>query len=336
MSDVVRIALIGTGRIGAMHAGLLAHQVEQAELVAVYDPAADLAQRVGDELGVAAAAHVEELWPADLDAVAICSPTEAHVDLIEAAAAAGKHIFCEKPIAQDLAGVDRALAAVEQAGVQLHVGFNRRFDPGHAAVRQAVVAGTIGEVHLVRITSRDPAPPAVAYLERSGGIFIDMTIHDFDMARFVTGSKVVEVLATGAVRVDPAIGELGDLDTAVVILRHADETITTIDNSRRAVYGYDQRVEAFGSDGVALSGHRLQNASEVRTSEGGRTPPLPWFFLDRYADSYVRQWEAVVQSMRDGSPPPVSGDVGRASIAIGLAARRSVDERRWVRVEEVG
>jgi myo-inositol 2-dehydrogenase/D-chiro-inositol 1-dehydrogenase len=331
----VRFAVIGVGRIGTMHADLLAHQIEHAELVAVHDRAADLAQQVGNDLGVAVAHDIEELWSADLDAVAICSSTETHVELIEAAAGAHTHIFCEKPIAQDLAAVDRALAAVERAGVQLHVGFNRRFDPGHAAVRQAVVAGTIGEVHLVSITSRDPAPPAVAYLERSGGIFIDMTIHDFDMARFVTGSEVVEVLATGAVRVDPAIGELGDLDTAVVVLRHADHTITTIDNSRRAVYGYDQRVEAFGSDGVALSDHRPRNGSVVRTTDGGHTPPLPWFFLDRYAESYVRQWEAVVQSVRDGSAPAVSGDDGRAPIAIGLAARRSVDEGRWVRVEEV-
>jgi myo-inositol 2-dehydrogenase/D-chiro-inositol 1-dehydrogenase len=331
----VRIAVIGVGRIGTMHAGLLARQVEHAELVAVHDRDADLARRVGEDLGVAAAHDIGKLWSADLDAVAICSSTETHVELIEAAAGAGTHIFCEKPIAQDLAAVDRALAAVERAGVQLHVGFNRRFDPGHAAVRQAVVAGIIGEVHLVRITSRDPAPPGLAYLERSGGIFIDMTIHDFDMARFVTGSEVVEVLATGAVRVDPAIAQLGDLDTAVVILRHADDTITTIDNSRCAVYGYDQRVEAFGSDGVALSDNRPQNGSVVRTAQGGHTPPLPWFFLERYAESYVRQWEAVVQSVRDGSTPAVSGNDGRAPIAIGLAARRSVHEGRWVRVDEV-
>ena len=184
----------------------------------------------------------------DVDAVAICSSTDTHVPLLMIEAAdSGKAIFCEKPISLDLGQVDEALAIVREAGVPIQIGFNRRFDAAHKSVRDAVADGELGDVHLVRITSRDPAPPPIEYVKLSGGIFLDMTIHDFDMARYVTGSEVVEVYAQGAVRVDPAIGEAGDVDTAAVMLRHDDGCITTIDNSRQAVYGYDQRVEAFGS-----------------------------------------------------------------------------------------
>ena len=336
MSEPVRIGVIGTGRIGSMHAALLSRQITGVTLAAVYDDASDLARESAERLGTTAVGSVEHMWGSDIDAVAICSSTDTHVALIEAAAAAGKHIFCEKPIAKELDAVDRALAAVDGAGVQLHVGFNRRFDPGHAAVRQAVVARSLGDLHLVRITSRDPAPPPASYLTGSGGIFLDMTIHDFDMARFITGSEVVEVLATGTVRIDPEIGRLGDLDTVVVVLRHADETITTIDNSRQAVYGFDQRVEAFGSQGLARSNSRPEHGAETFTVDGGRTPPLPHFFLERYTQSYINEWEAVVAAMADGTPPAVNGPDGRAPIAIGLAAWRSVSEGRWVHLEEIG
>ena len=332
--DQVRMGLIGAGRIGSMHARLLAEQVDDAVLAIVYDDVPSVAQKTADRLGATAVDQLDGVWDADIDAVAICASTETHVELIEGAASAGKHIFCEKPIAKELAAVDRALAAVEEAGVQLHVGFNRRFDPGHAAVRDAVTSGALGDLHVVRITSRDPAPPPAPYLEGSGGIFIDMTIHDFDMARFVTGSEVVEVLATGAVRIDPQIRELGDLDTAVVILRHADETITTIDNSRQAAYGFDQRVEAFGSKGMARSRNQPEHGWQTLTADGGTTPALPYFFLERYTQSYVREWHAVVSALREGSPPPVGGVDGRAPIAIGQAAWRSVAERRWVHLDE--
>ena len=235
----------------------------------------------------------------------------------------------------DLAEVDRALAAVEEAGVPFQIGFNRRFDPAHASVAAAVADGTIGEPQLARISSRDPAPPPLAYVRGSGGIFLDMTIHDFDMARFVTGSEVVEVFARGAVRVDPAFGDAGDVDTAAVMLVHENGCLTTIDNSRQAVYGYDQRVEVFGSAGMAASENPLAYSAVVRTKDGTRAPTLPYFFLERYVPSYLGEWEAFVGAVASGRTPPVTGADARAPLVIGLAAWRSLRDGRPVRVEEV-
>jgi myo-inositol 2-dehydrogenase / D-chiro-inositol 1-dehydrogenase len=332
----LRIGVLGTGRIGSMHAELIARKVSGARLARIFDVDRD-AVGVAAELGVPVSESAEDLLgSSDVDAVAICTSTDTHVAMIEAAAAAGRPIFCEKPVSLDLALVDRALAAVEQAGVPLMIGFNRRFDPAHASVREAVAAGLIGDVHLVRITSRDPAPPPIPYIHVSGGIFLDMTIHDFDMARFVTGSEVVEVFARGAVRISPEIGEAGDVDTAVVTLVHGDGTLTVIDNSRQAVYGFDQRVEAFGSKGVASSQNPLGHTGVTRTAAGTTGPALPHFFLERYLPSYIREWEAFVDAVRTGRPVPVGPADGRAPLVIGLAAWRSVREGRPVRVDEVG
>jgi myo-inositol 2-dehydrogenase/D-chiro-inositol 1-dehydrogenase len=270
------------------------------------------------------------------DAIAICTSTDTHVELVVAAAETGKPVFLEKPVSLDLAEVDRALAAVERAASYLQVGFNRRFDPAHASVREAVAAGDVGELHLLRISSRDPGPPPLEYLRVSGGIFLDMTVHDFDMARFVTGSEVQEVHALGAVRVDPAIGEDGDLDTVIVTMRHADGTLTAIDNSRRAAYGFDQRVEAFGSGGMAASGNPVEHTGTVTTAAGSRGRPLPHFFVERYVPSYVAQWAALERAVRAGDPPPVGGRDGRAALVLGLAAWRSVREARAVRTADVG
>ena len=244
-------------------------------------------------------------------------------------------IFCEKPISLDLAQVDVALAAVEAAGVMLHVGFNRRFDPAHRSVRDAVASGELGRLNVVRITSRDPAPPPIAYIERSGGLFLDMTVHDFDMARFVTGSEVVEVFARGDVRIDEAIGAAGDIDTAVVVLRHADGCFTVIDNSRQCAYGYDQRVEAFGTRGVAMSDNPASHSGVRRDEAGSHRPPLPHFFLDRYIPSYLEQWRAFVAAVAERGPAPVSGADGRAPLVLGLAAQRSHVEGRPVLVGEI-
>jgi myo-inositol 2-dehydrogenase/D-chiro-inositol 1-dehydrogenase len=335
-TGTVRMGVVGVGRIGRMHASLLARQVSGASVAMVHDAHEDTARDVAGELGVATAADVEELLGAsDVDAVAICSSTDTHADLIVAAARAGKAIFCEKPVSLDLAEVDRALAAVEEAGVPFQIGFNRRFDPAHASVAAAVADGTIGEPQLVRISSRDPAPPPLEYVRVSGGIFLDMTIHDFDMARFVTGSEVVEVFGRGAVRIDPGFGEAGDVDTAVVLLEHANGCLTTIDNSRQAVYGYDQRVEVFGSAGVAASENPLAHTGVVRTADGIRAATLPYFYLERYVPSYLREWGAFVAAVSSGSPPPVGPADARAPLAIGIAAWRSLRESRPVRVEEV-
>jgi myo-inositol 2-dehydrogenase / D-chiro-inositol 1-dehydrogenase len=324
----LRIAVVGAGRIGALHAGLLASRVAGAELAAVADIDLARARRLAARFHVAALG-VEDALGSDVDAVAVCASTPALADLAAAAAAAGRHVFCEKPLALDLATADRAIAAADRAGVLLHVGFNRRFDPSHAAVREAVVSGAVGDVHLVRITSRDPKPPPPGYAV-PGGILLDTTVHDFDMARFVSGSEVVDAFARGAGRLGP-----WEVDTAVVVLGHADGTITTIDNSWQAVYGYDQRVEVFGSKGMAFSGPQLEHQTLVWGTRGARSARLQSFFAERYATSYARQWAAFVEAVRSGGPAPVDGRSARAALAIGLAARQSIADGRTVRVAEV-
>jgi myo-inositol 2-dehydrogenase/D-chiro-inositol 1-dehydrogenase len=332
----VRIGVIGVGRIGRMHAELLARRVPGAALGAVYDAHEPSARDVAGELRVPVAPTVAELLELDdLDAVAICSSADSHADLLIAAAEAGKAVFCEKPLSLDLAELDRAMAAVEAAGVPFQIGFNRRFDPAHASVRDAVASGTIGEPLLVRISSRDPAPPPLAYVRTSGGLFLDMMIHDFDMARFVTGSEVVEVFARGAIRIEPAFAEAGDIDTALVTLVHENGCLTAIDNSRQAVYGYDQRVEVFGSTGMAASGNPLAHTGTVTTVNGTHRPALPHFFLERYLPSYEREWEAFVTAVQTEVPPPVSMVDARAPLVMGLAAWRSLREGRPVRLEEI-
>jgi myo-inositol 2-dehydrogenase/D-chiro-inositol 1-dehydrogenase len=331
---VIRIAVVGTGRIGGMHAELLARRVPGAALASVADAQPGLADTVAEQLGVPAVS-VEEALAGDADAVAICTSTDTHADLIAAAARAGKAIFCEKPVSLDLAEVDRALREVEAAGVPFQIGFNRRFDPAHQAVREAVAGGEVGDPQLVRISSRDPAPPPLAYVAVSGGIFLDMTIHDFDMARYVTGSEVVEVFARGAVRVDERFAESGDVDTALVTLVHESGCLTAIDNSRQAVYGYDQRVEVFGSAGMAASENPLAHTAVVRTAEGGRLPALPYFYLERYVPSYVREWSAFAAALAAGGATPVGPADARAPLVIGLAAWRSLREHRPVAVAEV-
>ena len=336
MTSPLRIAVLGCGRIGQMHAELLARRVDGASVPFLYDAVGPVADALGSRLGLRVTSSLDEILASpEVDAVAICSSTDTHVDLMIAAAKAGKAIFCEKPVSLALDQVDRALREVDRAKVPLMIGFNRRFDPTHRAVRDAVASGKVGDVHLVRISSRDPAPPPVPYIAVSGGIFLDMTIHDFDMARYVTGSEIVSVLAKGRVRVDPAIGEANDLDTAVIVLEHESGAITTIDNSRRAVYGYDQRVEAFGSAGMAASDNAPAHTGTLVTAAGSKGPALPYFFLERYTSSYLREWEAFVDAVRSGGPSPVPGAAGRAALVIALAATRSLNEKRSVRVGEI-
>jgi myo-inositol 2-dehydrogenase / D-chiro-inositol 1-dehydrogenase len=333
---VVGIGVIGTGRIGRLHAELLCGRVPGATLAGLYDLRPESAAALAGELGVRAAVSLDDLLAsADVDAVAICSSTDTHAGLVVAAAAAGKPIFCEKPVSLDLAEVDRALAAVGSAEVPFQIGFNRRFDPAHRSVREAVASGAVGDPHLVRISSRDPVPPPLDYIRVSGGIFLDMTIHDFDMARYVSGSEVVEVYARGALRIEPAYADAGDVDTAIAVLTHENGCITAIDNSRRAPYGYDQRVEVFGSRGMAASENPLAHSGVVRTEDGTHMPTLPDFFLDRYVPSYVEEWSAFVGALSNGHPPPVGPTDARAPLVIGLAARRSLEEGRPVRLEEV-
>jgi len=270
-----------------------------------------------------------------IEAVLICSSTDTHAQFISEAAEAGKHIFCEKPIALDLAKIDQALATVERSRVKLQIGFNRRFDPNFKAARELVMAGKIGRPHLVRITSRDPAPPPSEYIKVSGGIFLDMTIHDFDMARYLLGSEVEEIYAAGGVLVDPAIGQAGDIDTAVITLRYANGAIGAIDNSRRAVYGYDQRVEVFGSEGgVVVDNNRPHNAVYSNADGIHAAKPL-YFFLERYTESYVAELKAFINCILEDQQPPVTGLDGRIPVVMGLAAWQSYRQNRPVRLEEI-
>src|SRR5512135_129651 len=258
----LNVGVLGAGRIGRVHAENLAYRIPEARVVAIADVILEAAQKLGGDLGIqnVYADPRAILDDKAIDAVIICSSTDTHAQLMEDAAAAGKHIFCEKPIALDLAKIDHALDAVEKAGVKLMVGFNRRFDPSFQRVRELVSSGVLGDPHILRITSRDPAPPPISYVKVSGGIFLDMTIHDFDMARYLMGSEVEEVYAAANVLVDPEIGKAGDVDTAVITMRFANGALGVIDNSRQAVYGYDQRVEVFGSKGVATAQNKTPDS----------------------------------------------------------------------------
>ena len=338
MSKKLQVGVIGAGRIGKVHAETMAFRLsDKASLVSIADVNRVAAESLAARCGIAEVAANAGALIADprVQAVLICSSTDTHEDLVVQAAAAGKHIFCEKPIEKTLAGIDRALAAVERAGVQLQVGFNRRFDPNYARVRKAIVDGEIGTPHLMHIVSRDPAPPPLSYVRGSGGLFLDMTIHDFDMARFLIGSEVDEIYTAAAVMVDPAIGEAGDVDTAVMVLRFANGVIATIDNSRQAVYGYDQRVEVFGSAGSVSTANCYPNEAVISTgSQIRRDLPLN-FFMERYTQSFANELSDFVDCVLEGRPVRVTGADARVPVAMALAARKSYDEGRPVKLSEV-
>ncbi len=334
----LKLGLIGAGRIGQVHAENLRFRLPEADLRMVTDASAGAAAACATRFGIPeyGTDPCQLLARPDLDAVVICSPTDTHAQFIEEAAAAGKHIFCEKPIDPDLGRIDRALAAVRQAGVLFQVGFNRRFDPSFRRVREAVVRGEVGTPHQLHIISRDPAPPPIAYVRQSGGIFMDMTIHDFDMAQYLVGDAVTEVYATGGVRVDPAIGEAGDWDTATIMLRFRNGVTGVIENCRQAVYGYDQRVEVFGSAGGIRIENRHPNTATLSTRESvQRDLPLN-FFLERYNESYLAEMREFIQAIRTGGSSPVSGEEARVPVAIALAARLSAQQNRPVKLVEVG
>jgi len=337
MAGKINVGVIGAGRIGRVHAENLAYRIPGAKLVAIADVVAEAAQKLAADLQIATVVQDYRAILADrtVDAVVICSSTDTHAQVITDAAAAGKHIFCEKPIALDLAKIDHALAAVQKAQVKLQVGFNRRFDPSFRRVRELIAAGSIGTPHILRITSRDPAPPPISYVKVSGGIFLDMAIHDFDMARYLMGSEVVEVYAAGNVLVDPAIGAAGDIDTAVTTLYFANGAIGVIDNSRQAVYGYDQRVEVFGSGGMALATNKTPDSVVQSDAVGVHAAKPLYFFVERYAEAYVAEMREFVQCVREDKRPSVTGVDGRIPVVIAYAAQKSYAEHRPVRLEEV-
>jgi len=336
MKREVRVGVIGAGRIGKLHAQNLAYRVPGAKLVAIADVFVEAAQGVAAELGLAAYQDYRSILDdKGIDAVFICSSTDTHAQIIEEAAEAGKQIFCEKPIALDLAKIDHALATVERAGVKLQIGFNRRFDPNFKRVRDAVAAGEVGTPHVLRITSRDPGPPPLAYVKVSGGIFLDMTIHDFDMARYLMGSEVESVYAAGAVLVDPEIGKAGDIDTTLITLQFANGALGAIDNSRKAVYGYDQRVEVFGSEGMVACTNDLPNNAVVSNATGVHGALPLFFFVERYTESYIAESKAFVDCIVNDAMPPVVGMDGRIPVVMGYAAKKSFEEKRPVRLSEI-
>lgn len=329
-----RFALLGAGRIGKIHARAVSGNPD-AVLVAVTDAMPAAAEAIATQYGAEVRSLEAIEAAADIDAVVICTPTDTHADLIQRFARAGKAIFCEKPVDLSVARVEETLAVVRETGVPLMVGFNRRFDPDFRALKAAIDAGRIGRVEMVSITSRDPGAPPVSYIERSGGMFRDMTIHDFDMARWLLGEEVETVQAAASVLVDPAIGAAGDIDSANVILVTASGRQAVITNSRRAAYGYDQRIEVLGAAGAVLAENRHQANIQLATAEGYTRPPLLDFFMDRYTEAYAAEIAAFIAALAAGTAPPATGEDGLMALVLAEAALRSVAEGRVVRVAEV-
>ncbi|MGS1094189.1 inositol 2-dehydrogenase [Aquamicrobium terrae] len=330
----ISFALLGAGRIGKVHAQAIASN-HDARLAAVADPVPEAANALARQYGCAVRS-IEDIAPdKSIDAVVICTPTDTHADLIELFARARKAIFCEKPVDLSVARVRACLKTVEETGAKLMVGFNRRFDPHFRAVRQAIDEGRIGAVEMVQIVSRDPGPPPPAYIASSGGIFRDMTIHDFDMARFLLGEEIESVFATASVLVDPEIGRLGDFDSASLVLMTASGRQCSISNSRRATYGYDQRIEVHGSLGAVSAQNQRPVSVELATADGYRLPPLHDFFMTRYTEAYAAEIAAFIAAMVGGQTPSPSGADGLAALLLAEAALKSVQEGRAVRVTEV-
>ena len=331
----VTFGIIGAGRIGKLHADNLLSRVDGARLKAITDPFLDEDWVASRNIPLTGKDHRILLDDPEIDAILIGSPSAEHAPQMIECAEAGKHIFCEKPIALDPEIIRNALAEVDKSGVKLQVGFNRRFDPNFAAVQQQVASGALGDPHIIRITSRDPAPPPAEYVAGSGGMFLDMTIHDFDMARFLSSSEVTEVHAYGAVLVDPEIGKAGDIDTAVISLKFANGALGIIENSRKAVYGYDQRVEVFGAKGTAMADNNTPTSMIVLNESGTiRDKPL-YFFLERYKTAFISELQAFVDAIREDKPTLVSGKDGLVPVLIAMAAKESLKTGKPVQVVSV-
>jgi myo-inositol 2-dehydrogenase/D-chiro-inositol 1-dehydrogenase len=318
----MKFGIIGAGRIGKIHAANVAAHPD-CSVTFVADADADAALALAQATGGQVAAIDAILAAGDVDAIAICAPTDMHADLIERGARAGKAIFCEKPVDLSAERVRACLEVVKSTGAKLMVGFNRRFDPNFAAVQQRIAAGMIGPVEIVAITSRDPSPPPVSYIARSGGLFRDMMIHDFDMARFLLGEEPVSVSAMGSSLVDKGIGEAGDVDTAVVIMETKSGKVAQISNSRRAMYGYDQRIEAHGAKGMIQAGNIRETSVEFAGAEGFVGDKVLNFFLERYATAYRNELDAFVAAVKSGSQPRPNGDDGLRANLLADAAYQS-------------
>ncbi len=332
----LKVGIIGAGRIGQVHAKSITYHIPQAEIVAISDIYVEGAKKVAEELGIPAyyEDYHEILNNPEIEAVLICSSTDTHADIACEAAEAGKHIFCEKPVDLTVAKIKKVIAAVEKAGVKLHIGFNRRYDHNFAHIKALAEEGRLGKLQTIKITSRDPEPPAIEYVKVSGGIFLDMTVHDFDMARFI-GGEVEEVYANATVMVDEEIGKAGDVDTALVALKFKSGAIGVIDNCRKACYGYDQRLEVFGSGGQASAANDTPTNVAYINENGNVTDKPLYFFLERYMQSFTDEMTEFIDAVVNDKATKTTVVDGLEALRLGLAAKLSVAEHRPVKLSEI-
>ena len=331
----IRTLIIGLGRIGKIHLGNL-QAIDEVEIVGICDPT-DEAKVFSNKAGLTfyQKDFTDVAGEVQADAIVICSPTDTHANYVSIAAKKGIDVFCEKPLDLSLEKVKQVLKTVNESKIKLMLGFNRRFDSEFQSVKEKIVKGHIGDIHTIKITSRDPSPPPINYIKSSGGMFLDMTIHDFDMIRYLTNKKIVEVYAKGDALVNPEIAKAGDIDTAIINLTFEDGSMAVIDNCRKAVYGYDQRVEVFGSKGMVQSKNKFDKYT-LTYSENGVTSALPQhFFLERYADAYKKEINHFIDCIRHKKTPEVSGFDGLMSLVLGLCAKESLNCNKPVLVSEI-
>ena len=331
---MLKVGLLGAGRIGQVHAAVIAAH-EGSTLAAISDVYAPAAEELAAKYHAQVRSSDEIIADDAINAVLIATSTDTHSDLIEEATQAGKAVMCEKPVDLSLERARACLEAVSETGRPVMIGFNRRFDPSFAAIRDSLAAGQIGKAELLSVTSFDPAPPPVEYIKVSGGLFRDMMIHDFDMTNFIMGETPVSISASGACLVDPEIGRVGDIDTAVVTLSYADGKLAVIKNSRRAAYGYDQRLELLGADGLLQAQNMLENTVVKSTGQGVVSAKPTYFFIERYMPAYKAEWAAFVAAVKEGDDMPVSLQDGVQALAMAEAAQRSFDSSRPVRLADV-
>lgn len=332
----LNVGIIGAGRIGQVHAKSITYHIPQAKIVAISDIYYEGAEKVAESLGIPNAYedYHEILNNPEIDAVLICSSTDTHADIAVEAAEAGKHIFCEKPVDLTVAKIKKVIAAVEKAGVKLQIGFNRRYDHNFSEIKRLANDGKLGKLQTIKITSRDPEPPSIDYVKVSGGIFLDMTVHDFDMARFI-GGEVEEVYANAAVTVDEAIGEAGDVDTALIALKFKNGAIGVIDNCRKACYGYDQRLEVFGTGGQASAANDTPTNVSYINEKGNMTDKPLYFFLERYMQSFTDEMTEFINAVQNDELTKITVNDGLEALRLGLAAKLSVKEHRPVKLSEI-
>lgn len=336
---MLKIGIIGAGRIGKVHLESISYHVKNATVTAMADPFMnEETEKLIRSYGVSKVTkdYKDILNDKDIDAVLVCSSTDTHAAISIEAINAGKHVFCEKPVDHSIEKIQAVADALkEHPDIKFQVGFNRRFDHNFAAIRKAYDDGKIGEAHILKITSRDPEPPNPAYIKVSGGIFLDMTIHDFDMACFLTDSDVEELYVNSAVLVDPAIGEQGDVDTAIITMKMANGALAVIDNSRKAAYGYDQRAELFGSKGMVATSNDTVSSAVISDADGVTGEKPLFFFLERYMGSFSEEMRQFTEAVINDTEVPVGIHAGLQSVKIGLAARKSVEEHRPVKISEI-